>query len=188
VLRRRIVDGSLAPGSRLDLRRLSGELGISRLPLRDALIVLAAEGYVTSTPRRGAVVAEAGDEDRAEFFELRSALEPGASAAGARRVDAAGLARMAAMLEAMDAAGSDQKWHDANDEFHDVLLRSSGRLRTLEIVHTARALGRPMIRATPELRARAAADHRLILTAVGLGNAAQVKELMSAHLTVWETR
>jgi DNA-binding GntR family transcriptional regulator len=188
VLRRRIVEGSLSAGSRLDLRRLAAELGISRLPLRDALIVLAAEGYVTATPRKGVTVVESGEEDRAELFDLRWRLEPRASAVGAERVDDAGLAHMGAMLDAMEAAASDEEWHDANDEFHDVLLRASGRVRTLEIVHTARALGRPVIRVTPELRRQAEADHRLIVAAVVAGNRIQVQELMSAHLTVWESR
>jgi DNA-binding GntR family transcriptional regulator len=76
VVREEIVDGTRPPGSRLVERDLAGELGVSRIPVRDALRTLIAEGLVTPRPRTWAVVREFTDADVAHLQEVRSATEP----------------------------------------------------------------------------------------------------------------
>ena len=74
-LQRMIVEGVLAPGARLNERLLCDQLGVSRTPLREAFMVLAARGLVSLLPNRGAVVLELSIKDISETFETISGLE-----------------------------------------------------------------------------------------------------------------
>lgn len=74
-LQRMIVEGVLAPGTRLNERLLCEQLGVSRTPLREAFMVLAAKGLVSLLPNRGAVVLELSIKDISETFETISGLE-----------------------------------------------------------------------------------------------------------------
>ena len=74
-LQRMIVEGLLAPGTRLNERMLCDKLGVSRTPLREAFRVLAAQGLVSLLPNRGAVVLQLSTKDIEETFEVISGLE-----------------------------------------------------------------------------------------------------------------
>jgi DNA-binding GntR family transcriptional regulator len=74
-LQRMIVEGVLAPGTRLNERMLCDKLGVSRTPLREAFRVLAAQGLVALLPNRGAVVLQLSTKDIEETFEVISGLE-----------------------------------------------------------------------------------------------------------------
>jgi DNA-binding GntR family transcriptional regulator len=74
-LRDGMQTGQLAPGATLNLNEISQELGISKTPLRDALIQLEAEGFVTILPRRGVMVNKLTLEDVREYYEILGALE-----------------------------------------------------------------------------------------------------------------
>src|SRR5665811_940215 len=75
LLRQRIFNRELAPGSWIDELKLAEEFCISRTPLREALKVLAAEGLVTMKVRRGAYVTEVSERDLADVYHLLSLLE-----------------------------------------------------------------------------------------------------------------
>lgn len=75
VIRERILSGELAPGDRLVERTLAAELGISRIPVRDALNILRGEGFVTAYPNRGMLVTKLGEQDIEEFFSVLEALD-----------------------------------------------------------------------------------------------------------------
>src|SRR5205823_4539741 len=74
-IREEILAGGHPPGSRLVEWRLAEDLGVSRNPVREALRVLEAEGYVTMVPRRGALVSTIGPTEAEEIFDVRLALE-----------------------------------------------------------------------------------------------------------------
>src|SRR5215204_5694750 len=74
-LRERILGGTVPPGERLVEGRLSDELGVSRMPVREALRKLAAEGLVTIEPRRGATVTSFSTDQVRELVEVRATLE-----------------------------------------------------------------------------------------------------------------
>jgi DNA-binding GntR family transcriptional regulator len=74
-LSRMIIEGALAPGTRLNERMLCDKLGVSRTPLREGFRVLAAQGLITLLPNRGAVVPELDVADIAETFEVVAGLE-----------------------------------------------------------------------------------------------------------------
>src|SRR4028119_1981958 len=75
-LRRRIVDGEFKAGFQLRQDALAAEFGVSRIPVREALMQLEAEGLVKILPHRGAIVSELSTEEVQELFELRALLEP----------------------------------------------------------------------------------------------------------------
>lgn len=75
VLRERITRGDLPPGTHLVERVLADSLGVSRVPVRDALNLLKGEGFLTQEPRRGVVVTRLSRKDIEELYDVRSALE-----------------------------------------------------------------------------------------------------------------
>ena len=79
LLRQRIYNRELAPGSWIDELRIAEDLGISRTPLREALKVLASEGLVTMKVRRGAYVTEVSQTDLAQVYHLLALLEADAA-------------------------------------------------------------------------------------------------------------
>lgn len=97
-LRRRIVSTELAPGQRLVERDLAAELEVSRIPLREALRLLEADGLVVLVPHKGALVSPFTPADVRDLFDVRESLEALAARLTAERRDDAGLARLKAGL------------------------------------------------------------------------------------------
>ena len=75
LIRQAIVDGRLPPGQRLKEEELARELGISRTPVREALLILQTEGLVDAAPNRGAVVRSHDADDLEDLYQLRALLE-----------------------------------------------------------------------------------------------------------------
>lgn len=121
-LRDFIVEGVLAPGTKLNERELCDTLGISRTPLREALKVLAAEGLVDITPNRGASVSTVSEAEVREMFELMSGLEAFSGLLACERITPDELADIKAMHYTMLAchAQSDLPGYYAqNRKIHD---------------------------------------------------------------------
>jgi len=97
-LRRLILSGELAPGSRLVEDRLAEQLGVSRNPIREAIRVLAPEGFIEVMPRRGACVARLSVLDAENLFDVRMALEPVGARLAARRASPEGCERLRQIL------------------------------------------------------------------------------------------
>jgi DNA-binding GntR family transcriptional regulator len=188
-LRDAIVQGALAPGSRISERGLATALGISAQPVREALRRLEQDGMVVTLPRRGTVVAEFGPERLAEMGRIRAALEGAAAALAAQRGDAAALAGLDVQLAAMRAAteaGRADLVSDANERFHALihtatgnvfLIRSLAALRAYDHFGRIRALG-----ATPQELPRALAEHAGILDALRAQDAETAESRMRAHV------
>jgi len=127
-IRGQILGGKLRPGERLVEDRLSAELGVSRVPVREALLGLSREGLVRIEPRRGASVADISDETVAELVEVRSLLEGLNARLAARRHDPAIVAELRDTLRRGNAAakeGTSRQLADLNGEFHERLGRAS---------------------------------------------------------------
>lgn len=125
VLRDQIIDGARAPGSRLVERDLAAEMAVSRIPVRDALRLLVAEGLVTPRPRTWAVVRTFTTSDIEELIEVRSALETLAFRRAAEQGTADQLAELGAHLTAEQAAvrdGDGQGARRAAAAFHETVV------------------------------------------------------------------
>jgi DNA-binding GntR family transcriptional regulator len=103
-LRQRLVEGSIAPGSKLNERELAEALNVSRTPLREAIRMLAAEGLVELLPNRGAVALQLGADDVAHTFEVIAGLEGQSGELAAQRITDAELAEIRALHYEMLAA------------------------------------------------------------------------------------
>ncbi|MBT8479694.1 MAG: GntR family transcriptional regulator [Gemmatimonadetes bacterium] len=127
-LHRAINSGDLEPGSFIDQRMLAAELGISRQPLRDALIQLELEGFVTVLPRRGVKVRKLELDDIRHLYQVIGALESYVLTHAAARVcedEAHDMRELnASMVEAIETGDFDT-YYDLNLAFHDVFLRTS---------------------------------------------------------------
>jgi len=123
LLRQRIFNRELAPGSWIDELKLAEEYGISRTPLREALKVLATEGLVTMKVRRGAYVTEVSERDLADVYHLLSLLESDAAGVAAQRATEAQLKELQALHAELEAAVDDrERFFSVNERFHMRLL------------------------------------------------------------------
>jgi len=127
-LKRRLNRGALKPGDFLDQAALGAELGMSRAPLRDALIRLELEGFVTIFPRRGVMVRPLDIATVRNIYEILGALEAAAAEHAAGRFGRADADRMADFIAVMDeglARDDFDSYYAANVDFHDVYISLS---------------------------------------------------------------
>jgi DNA-binding GntR family transcriptional regulator len=123
LLRQRIFNRELEPGSWIDELKLAEECGISRTPLREALKVLAAEGLVTMKVRRGAYVTEVNEKDLTDVYHLLSLLESDAAGVVATRASTAELSELEGIHAELEAAiANREKFFAINERFHMRLL------------------------------------------------------------------
>ncbi|GAA4665807.1 MULTISPECIES: GntR family transcriptional regulator [Amycolatopsis] len=124
-LRDRIITGRLKPGDRLVERDLAEDLGVSRLPVREAIRALESEGFLETPSPRRVVVRQLSRVDVEELFDVREALEVLAAGLAAERAGEAGRARLEAILDEAAAAtrsGQGSRITEANNRFHDEIL------------------------------------------------------------------
>ncbi len=188
-LRDAIIQGALPPGRKISERGLAAAFGISAQPVREALRRLEREGLVVTLPRSGTVVAELGPGQLAELGRIRAALEGVAAALAAERLDAAGLAALAALLHRMaegTAAADTVALDAANEEFHALiheaagnafLTRSLASLRAYDHRGQHRAVG-----STPRDLPKSLAEHRGIVAAFKRRDAALAEARMRGHV------
>lgn len=128
-LRDRILSGDIAIGERLVEGRLSEELGVSRMPVREALRELAAEGLVTIEPRRGASVTTFSDDQKRELVEVRATLELLNARLAAKRHDPEQIAELQRILDEgtrMTGTGDAAQLSQQNFRFHDAIGKVAG--------------------------------------------------------------
>jgi DNA-binding GntR family transcriptional regulator len=179
-----ILDGARAPGSRLVERDLAQELGVSRIPVRDAIRLLAAEGLVTARPRTWAVVKEFTDDDFADLHEVRGALERLAFRRAAAGADDAGIARLRDVLEAESAAARDGdpvRARRCAADFHEVVVEISGNALLEELEGVLRSRMRWLMGQHDDLEA-VAAEHRALFEAIAARDVDTVEALVDRHL------
>lgn len=138
-LRQSILDGTHKAGAQLRQDALGEAYGVSRIPVREALFQLEAEGLVRIVPQKGAIVAELSFDatEINDVFELRCILEPRMLAQSAPRFEAADLARLDdihARFERAIAARDVSAWGTLNADFHMALYVRAGQPRTQSIV------------------------------------------------------
>jgi DNA-binding GntR family transcriptional regulator len=185
-IRGRILDGSLKPGERLVEDRLSAELGVSRVPVREALRGLSAEGLVTLLPRRGATVVEVTPETVAELVEVRALLEGLNARLAAQRHDPEIVAQLKDTLARGNAAanaGTAEELARLNAEFHERLAEASRNAVLSDVMRGLRE--RTSIAFAINGRTRAREDweeHAGILAAVIAGDAELAALLANRHV------
>lgn len=187
-LRRRILDNALAAGTNLLEEEAALMLGLSRTPVREAMVRLAEEGLVEIRPRHGMRVKPISADDMREIYEVLAALEPKAAALAARRgLAAEELAGIEEAVAAMDRAlerGDLAAWADADERFHLGLVRASGNRRLAATVGSFWDQAHRVRMATLRLRPLPTAsneDHRAVVAAIRAGDAEAAEAIHRRH-------
>jgi DNA-binding GntR family transcriptional regulator len=187
-LRRRILAGELPEGHALRQDALAAQYGVSRIPLREALRRLEAEGLVRIETNKGAVVADFPPQEIGELFEMRAALESDLIQLAVPLVAREDLDEAAQALVAYERAldlGQVADWGALNWRFHSALYRAAGRPRWLEAVAQLNRQTDRFVRLQLALTGaldRARNEHRELLELSRLGEAAAAAELVRVHI------
>lgn len=187
-LQDQIVSGVLSGGTRLRAETIAQELGISRMPVREALRQLDAEGYVTIRPNRGAIVTNRTPEEVIELFEMRAVLEGLAIRTAVKKAtpeDYEDLELFLARLKRLEAYSA--LWVERHDEFHDLLCRLAGRPRLAGEIRRLRLAVRPYLRLYTKTHARpeiAGFEHEVIVAAMKKGNLDRAERAIREHVMV----
>ena len=184
-LRDAIRSGALPDGTELNQMSLAAHYGISRVPIREALLQLQAEGWITARHHQRAVVRGMSIERIAEMIELRLTLECTLLKFAVPRMTPASIARLDSVCEEMEHSVDHDAWLSANSAFHRVLYEVANRPATLEILEQISSQVERYIRNKGSSLARereALAEHRAIVNAVRSGSVEQTQERMRAHI------
>lgn len=183
-LLRSIISGEYGAGVRLKEREISERFEVSRIPVREALHRLEAEGFVDAAPHRGVTVSPVTRADIEDLFDLRLCIEPFAAGKAAERVARgdADPARLADLL--IDARVADPlRARLASLDFHDEVVRLSGNTRLARSLAPIRGRMEWIFRLTPsERNAEHAAEHAQICEAISTGRSAAAAALTYAHI------
>lgn len=185
-LRSAIVAGVLRPGERLPQLELAGRLGVSRMPVREALNRLEAEGLVVIHPHRGAMVSALSVDELREIYDIRISLETMALRLSIPRMEREDLGELERLLLEMDAVKQPQDWLNLNREFHGRLYRPSARRRLCGLIDNLRAQSERYLRifaGHPDRTRQAQKDHWDIYRACGRRQVERAVALLGAHLS-----
>jgi len=193
-VRDHVLSSPAATGTFLNEQQLATEIGVSRTPVREALLMLQTEGLVEMVPKRGVYVPAMSGRQIRELMDLRGALERHAAttclAAGSAPVEAMSctLARQQELCES-DAAGDDgHRFIELDTQFHQALIDAAGsdllsrtyaglRARQLRVGQTALLHGG---RRTSEV----CVEHRLIVDALAARDEQRAHRAIADHLSI----
>jgi DNA-binding GntR family transcriptional regulator len=187
-LRRRILEGTYPAGLPLRQDALAAEFGTSRIPVREALVQLEAEGLVRILPHRGAVVSELSTGEIREVFELRALLEPRLLRQSAPRLTPEDFSALRTIVSDFDSAlRTDHvgRWGELNTAFHMRLYEKAGRPRTLAFVSTLLREADRHTRLQLSFtggRERAASEHEHLLALCEARDVREACRLLKAHI------
>ena len=199
-LRRQLLAGEKTPGSRLDYRKISEEMGVSTTPVREAMSKLASEGFVDLVPRAGAIVREFGRQEAEHLYGVREAIETYAAAKAAEKISTATLSqlesllgRMGGLIKQTAAKGNGLMSGDtlvsfleADLAFHMTIIEAAGNPRLVKLagdshIHS-RIFGVERFGHAQELIEEADHIHRLIFDALRHRAGSKASELVARHI------
>lgn len=187
-LRERILRGVYPDDTPLRQDALAGEFGVSRIPVREALRQLEAEGLVVFNPHRGAVVSSLSVNEIEELFEIRAQIESDLVRRAVPHATPEDFSRAKDILTAYDTAfrrGEIGTWGELNWQFHSTLYAPANRPFTMTIVQRLHQQSDRYLRMQLALthgESRASEEHRAIATAVRARDVKQASSLMRQHI------
>jgi DNA-binding GntR family transcriptional regulator len=180
-LRDRILTGRLRPGDRLDLDHLTAEFGISRTPIREALLELSYEGLVAITPRSGIAVVGISPQDAVDNFAILATLAGKAAEMATTRITLAELAELRVLADAIDGADDVVA---ANRRFHRGVNRAARSPRLLTYLRQAvRVVPDNYFELFPEQEQRSGREHAALLGAMTRGDGVAARAVMEEHVS-----
>jgi DNA-binding GntR family transcriptional regulator len=185
-LRADILSGKTKPGTLLRQEDLAAQFAMSRIPVRDALRLLEAEGLVTIATNRGAQVTQLSRDEVAEIYHLRILLECDCLSLAMARMSEADLDRIDRVRQRAEIDAATPEWNEGDWSFHEALYRPSGHGRQIETIkglRTTSDLYAAAHEALPKQRRRWLADHRTIVAACRARRTDDAVDALTAHLT-----
>lgn len=185
VLRQAITVGDIQAGERLDLDDLSRHFGVSRMPVRDAIKQLQAEGLVTIYPRRRVEVSRLDEKDIDELFAMRGALEKKTLERAIGRLRSEDLSKMRQILEQMDQADTTiDGWLKMNNDFHEIINAASGWERFVAQIDVLRVNVDRYLRNYLSIRGRGSPQnqHWALYEACRTGDVNEAKAIVEQHI------
>ncbi len=187
-IRDAILTGRLRPGTRIDQDAIAEELGVSRLPVREALIALDQEGLVETIPRRGSYVQRLERDDIADHYQLFGRVAGLAASRAAARIDDAQLAELERVHGAMGGAVDAAEQERLNFEFHRIINQAADSRRiTSVLLLLTRSLPSRYFEFVPEWPDEAHRQHGEIMAALRARDAQAAQAAMEAHLAASAT-
>lgn len=188
VIREAIIHGRLAPGQRLKEEELARELGMSRTPVREALLMLQSEGLVELSPRRGATVRSYAVDDLDDTYQLRAVLEGYAARRAATRISSEDVARLEESCARFDRLRAQDDVLDLVKEnifFHNVVLEASASDRLAQMVR--KVIEIPLVYKSfywysPEQKLISEHYHDQLTRALRRGDAERAELIMRQHV------
>lgn len=184
-IKRRIMDGVLAEGAPIRQDEVAQAMGVSKIPVREALMRLQSEGLVVLTPNAGATVATLTVADYLEMLDMRIALECRALELAVPNMASSDIARARQLLAAYDRAMTQQEWSDLNQRFHECLYAPANRPRLMAMIRSVEDLMGRILRLRVSMAAehsRSHQEHVQILDACEEGNTASAVKLLRKHI------
>lgn len=187
-LRRRILEGEFPGGYQLRQDALANDLGVSRIPIREALVQLESEGLVKIVAHRGAVVSELSVDEIEELFALRALLEPRLLRLSVPHLTAEDFAVLDQILADYDAEMDSRdasRWGELNTALHMRLYERAGQPRTASIVASLlQGTDRytRMQLAFTDGRPRAQDDHTRLVALCRAGQIDEAAALLATHI------
>lgn len=187
-MRERLLSGQIKGGEPLRQEQLANEYGVSRIPIREALLQLCAEGLVVFTPHKGAVATRLSIEEADELFRLRALLETDVFSRAfgkltPKHLDAAEKA-LARYDRAIGAGTEVDSWGKMNWAFHEILFAPAQLPRTVAIIknlHTSTDRYQRVFLLTGGV-VHAETEHRLILDLCRAGDEEAARNAMRDHI------
>jgi DNA-binding GntR family transcriptional regulator len=190
MIEERIATGAYPPGMRLDETELASGFGVSRTPIREALIQLSSSGLIEIRPRRGAIVAEIGPHRLCEMFEVMAELEAMCGRLAARRITEPEQQALAAAHRACEdarAASDPDTYYRLNEQFHHLIYAASHNGFLAEQAAALHRRLKPYRRLQLRVRDRMStsfAEHAGIFDAIIAGDGELAAERLRAHIVV----
>lgn len=193
-IRRAVLTGALPAGEQFSIRDLAGQLGVSHIPIREALRRLESQGLIVLRQARSASVAPLSTSDLAAIYRLRYVIELPLAGASAGRRGPAEVARLDALLEASRDLDPEVAWQGHYD-FHEALVHPAANAWDDRVLYTLWMAAERYThlvfdptQITADERQRRYEKHRLLRDAALADDAGAMVEALREHLIVNETR
>lgn len=185
-IRQRILTGQLKEGEQIRQEAIATELGVSRIPVREALRQLEAEGLITLVSHKGAEVTRLEPNEIAELFEVRLMLENWLFGLAIEQITPADLQSAQDLVEAMKNDARIEDWGNLNWQFHETLYRPANRPATVKILRRVHdnidRYVRLQIALTDDAKDQAHEEHLGLINAARERDEEGAKALLTSHI------
>jgi len=186
-LREAIVSGDLKPGERIVLRKVASDLGVSAIPVREAVKILEAEGLIEVSAHSEVIVSRLSEKDFRELSDIRVMLEGYATFLATKNINIKVLKDLENQISKMQAAIDKQdfrQYSKLNILFHQIIYGNCGNDHLKKLIDdlTARTdRARALFTYSPQRNIKSIEDHKAIIQAMANGDADTAEKLMYRH-------